>query len=252
MGIHGSLAIVEHEYAKDADYIVMLKKVMEPVGTDANVKKISGNITTAICKILNGRVHNKYVCENLNLIGHSIIIKENIKLSFHFVSLDNCKKSIKSLLCPEQKIDCIFSTEIFPTRIYRLWIRDTIELFDKNRCLAEMKKIDVNNYHLLMRPYIMEHLTSSINQYGGCIDRTACYLLKQSVINAAVLLIYALNHVFFGSPKKLFKDLNDFEIEKNTSQIIKKLFKHPDSDNLISELILSMQIAIAKIQNGTL
>lgn len=252
LGIHGSLTIEKNEYSKDADYIIMLKDVTEPIGSDTGAKKISGKIVAAICKALNGNIHNTYVCENLNLIGHSIFIKKNKKLSFHFVSLDFCEKSIRSLVYPEHKIDCIFGTELSPTRVYRLWVRDTITLLDNSRRLEKMKQLDVNNYHLLIRPYIMEHLTSSINQYSGRLNKTAEYLLKHSVINAAVLLVYLLNYDFFGSPKKILKDLNNFEIEKGTNQIIKKLFQHPDSDDLFDELIICCQKTIAKIKKGTL
>lgn len=252
IGIHGSLTVKENQYSKDADYIIMLKDVTEPIGSDEKANKVIIKIFSAICSTLNATIRNTYVCENLNLIGHSLLIKENKKLSFHFVSLDFCEKSIKSLVHPDPKIDCIFSTELFPTRVYRLWVRDTIALFDKKGCLKKMQNLDIDNYHWLIMPYIMEHLTSSINQYSGCLDKTARYLLKHSIINAGVLLVYLLNHDFFGSPKKILMDLNSFIIEKDTNQIIKQLLQQPDSDDLFREFIISCNKIITKIQNGGL
>ncbi|HDL01262.1 MAG TPA: hypothetical protein ENH23_03410 [candidate division Zixibacteria bacterium] len=237
IGIHGSLTAGSEKVAKDADYIVMLNRVSEPIGTDNETNAYADKVISVICKDLNGELGKSYVSENLSLIGHSILTRDKKKLSFHFVSLTFCQSSIESLSFPNQQIDCIFSTEITPTKVYRLWVKDTIILFDRNGDLRKLKKKAVDRYHTSIIPYVREHLFSSINQYCGCHDKSAQYLLRQSVVNAAVLLVYAFNNEFFGSPKKLLKDLNNFKIKKNESCIIQDLLEHPNSDNSFNELI---------------
>ncbi len=237
MGIHGSLAADKQGGAKDADYIVMLDNFIEPIGTDSEINRYTEKVMSVICNDLGAEYYKSYISENLSLIGHSVLVQDNKKLSFHFVSLAFCQKSIESLVYPNQKIDCIFNTEITSTRVYRLWVKDTIVLFDKNSHLKKLKRKDVNGYHTSILPYIKEHIFSSINQYRNCHGKSAQYILKQSIVSAAVLLVYALNREFYGSPKKILKDLNNFKIRRNECRIIQDLFENPGSDDLFKELV---------------
>lgn len=248
MGIHGSIATNENGHAKDADYILMMKNVKQPIGIDTNAKKVANEIVSEICQIVGGKLHNKYVCENLNLLGYSLITKHNKKLSFHFVSLNYCEESIRAIVCYNQKLDCIFNTEMSPTKIYRLWVKDTIELFDNNRVFTKMKEKDVQIYHETMRPYIEEHFTSAVNQYNRCHDDTSRFLLRQSAINAAILLMYAINKQFYGAPKKLNQDLVGFSLEKDACQGIRKLLGQADNtEQLFTKMISSMRKIIVRV-----